>query len=124
MSIDEKDGGRRVSTWSTSQPNIAVTPLHPEQIFQKQQQVYLPTPKLLITRVSFNNKKCVLSIQVQFIERASSKYDDVVVCGPTANVFAGLSADGYRQWTARSGTLVANLLVAAGTITIITLILL
>ncbi|KAJ1564176.1 ribose-phosphate pyrophosphokinase, partial [Cladochytrium tenue] len=38
-----------------------------------------------------------------------------------AIVFSGISEDGYKHWTARSGTLIANLLVSAGADHIITM---
>ncbi|KAJ3212106.1 ribose-phosphate pyrophosphokinase [Dinochytrium kinnereticum] len=75
MSIDEKDGSRRLSTFSKSQPNIEVTTLTPQPLAQK------PAPIL----------------------------------------FPGTSQGGYKHWTARSGTLIANMLMAAGSDHIITM---
>jgi ribose-phosphate pyrophosphokinase len=68
MSIDEKDGQRRLSTLSVSQPNVAVTPLTLEPSAQR----------------------------------------------PEPIIFPGFSEDGYKHWTAKSGTLIANLLMTAG----------
>ncbi|KAJ3109503.1 ribose-phosphate pyrophosphokinase [Phlyctochytrium planicorne] len=75
LSIDEKDGSRRLSTFSKSQPNIEVTTLTPQPPAQK------PAPIL----------------------------------------FPGTSQGGYKHWTARSGTLIANMLMAAGSDHIITM---
>ncbi|KAJ3194469.1 ribose-phosphate pyrophosphokinase [Irineochytrium annulatum] len=75
MSIDEKDGSRRLSTISKSQPNIEVTTLTPQPLAQK------PAPIL----------------------------------------FPGTSQGGYKHWTARSGTLIANMLMAGGADHIITM---
>ncbi|KAI8849696.1 phosphoribosyltransferase-like protein [Chytridium lagenaria] len=74
LSIDEKDGNRRLSTYSKSQPNIEVTTLTP-------QPAQNPAPIL----------------------------------------FPGTSQGGYKHWTARSGTLIANMLMAAGSDHIITM---
>ncbi|KAI9342483.1 phosphoribosyl synthetase-associated domain-containing protein [Zopfochytrium polystomum] len=75
VSIDEKEGVRKLSTLSTSHPNINVKSLTPAPV------TYKPAPI----------------------------------------VFSGISQDGYKHWTARSGTLIANLLVAAGADHIVTM---
>ncbi len=61
------EGHRRISTISTSQPTIEITPLQPQ------------TPTFKAIPVTQND-----------------------------------TPNGYKHWTARSGTLVANMLVAAG----------